>query len=60
MNDSLFVEGLVFSGVALGVIALVAWWLFLSPTRGKVADARPAPPGSARTFGGLIALGVLL
>ncbi len=31
--NSLFLQGLVFSGLAIGVLAFLAWWLYLSPVK---------------------------
>ena len=31
--NSLFLQGLVFSGLAIGVLAFLAWWLYLSPMK---------------------------
>ena len=31
--SSLFLQGLVFSGLAIGVLAFLAWWLYLSPVK---------------------------
>jgi len=31
--SSLFLQGLVFSGLAIGVLAFLAWWSFLSPMK---------------------------
>ena len=31
--SSLFLQGLVFSGLAIGVLAFLAWWLYLSPMK---------------------------
>ena len=31
--SSLFVQGLVFSGLVIGVLAFLAWWLYLSPMK---------------------------
>lgn len=60
MEQSLFWEGLKFSVIAIGGIALVAWWLFVSPVRGSVAQARGVSAQTSQTFGLLIALGVFL
>jgi len=60
MQQSLFWEGLIFSVIAIFGILLVAWWLFASPVRGAVAQARGVSAQTSRTFGLLIALGVFL
>ncbi len=60
MQQSLFLEGLIFSIVAVGGIGLVAWWLYASPVRGSVAQARGVSARTSQTFGLLIALGVFL
>lgn len=60
MDQSLFLEGLIFSTVAIGGIGLVAWWLFLSPVSASAQTAIPVSPRASRTFGLLIALGVFL
>ncbi|MCY4081212.1 MAG: hypothetical protein OXF54_13285 [Caldilineaceae bacterium] len=31
--SSLFLQGVVFSGLAIGVLAFLAWWLYLSPMK---------------------------
>lgn len=60
MEQSLFWEGLIFSAIAIGGIVLAAWWLFGSPVRGAISQARGVPAQTSRTFGLLIALGVFL
>ena len=60
MQQSLFWEGLIFSAVAIGGIGLVAWWLYASPVRSSVAQARGVSARTSQTFGLLIALGVFL
>ncbi len=60
MQQSLFLEGLIFSVVAIGGIGLVAWWLYASPLAASVKKALPVSPKTSQTFGLLIALGVFL
>ena len=60
MEQSLFLEGLVFSTVAIGGIGLVAWWLFFSPLSASIGSAQAISPSVARIFGVLISLGVPL
>jgi len=31
--SSLFLQGLVYSGLAVGVLAFLAWWLYFSPMK---------------------------
>ena len=68
--SSLFLQGLVFSGLAIGVLAFLAWWLYLSPMRKSVNNERSAAAQrkkvistSARlsnTFALLVGIGALL
>jgi len=60
MQQSLFLEGLIFSAVAIGGIVLVAWWLYASPVSQPARSALAVPARTSRTFGLLIALGVFL
>jgi len=60
MEQSLFLEGAVFSAIAIGGIALLAWWLYGSPVSAAVEKALPVSAATSRTFGLLIALGVFL
>jgi hypothetical protein len=60
MEQSLFLEGLIFSTVAIGGIGLLAWWLFVSPVSASSKTALPVSARTSRTFGLLIALGVFL
>lgn len=60
MQQSLLMEGLIFSAVAVGGIGLVAWWLYLSPVSGAASRALAVPARTSRLFGMLIALGVFL
>jgi hypothetical protein len=42
--NSLFLQGLTFSTVVIGVLAFLTWWLFLSPLRVSVGGSgSPAP-----------------
>lgn len=60
MGESLFLQGLVFSGIAVGAIALLAWWLYISPLKSSGADVHPAPARTARTLALLLGAGALL
>ena len=40
--NSLFLQGLTFSVLVIGVLALMTWWLYLSPIRQSVANDRSA------------------
>ncbi len=59
-QSSLWLQGLVFSATAIGLIAFLGWWLYFSPARGRISDARRVPPVLSRVFGLLIGLGVIL
>ncbi len=68
--SSLFLQGLVFSGLVIGVLAFLAWWLYLSPMRKSANNERSAAAQrkkvistSARlsnTFALLVGIGALL
>lgn len=60
MEQSLFLEGAVFSTIAIGGIVLLAWWLYASPVAASAKQALAVSPATSRTFGLLIALGVFL
>lgn len=56
----LFLQGIVFSAVAIGGIALVAWWLYLSPVSQPAVPVPGVSPRTSQTFALMIALGVFL
>lgn len=64
--NALFLQGLVFTALALGVFALLAWWLFFSPMKVSVAgglrnDYVVADSGAMRySLALLIGIGALL
>jgi hypothetical protein len=59
-NESLWMQALIFSGIAIGGILLVAWWLYFSPSRGPVDRAQPASPSVAVVLVTLISLSSML
>lgn len=60
MEQSLFLEGAIFSTVAIGGIVLLAWWLYASPVTASAKQALAVSARTSRTFGMLIAMGVFL
>jgi len=60
MEQSLFLEGAIFSAVAVGGIVLLAWWLYASPVAASARQALAVSASTSRIFGILIALGVFL
>lgn len=60
MEQSLFLEGAIFSAIAIGGIVLLAWWLYASPVAASARRALAVSANTSRTFGLLIALGVFL
>lgn len=60
MEDSLVVEGLLFSGLAIGVIVALAWWLYASSMKAAPGLAQPASSQLGLTLALLIGLGSLL
>jgi hypothetical protein len=60
MEQSLFLEGAIFSTVAIGGIVLLAWWLYASPVTASMKQALAVSASTSRTFGLLIAAGVFL
>ncbi len=60
MEQSLFLEGAIFSTIAIGGIGLLAWWLFASPVTPPAQPVRAVSAKTSQTFGLLIALGVFL
>ncbi len=48
--SSLFVQGLVFSGLVIGVLAFLAWWLYLSPVKQL---GRKGQSGTAQSVGAI-------
>lgn len=60
MEQSLFLEGAIFSTIAIGGIVLLAWWLYGSPIAASAKQALAVSAGTSRTLGLLIALGVFL
>ena len=40
--NSLFLQGLTFSALVIGILAFVAWWLYLSPIRQAAANGSAA------------------
>lgn len=60
MEQSLFLEGAIFSAVAVGGIVLLAWWLYVSPVAASAKQALAVSASTSRIFGLLIALGVFL
>jgi hypothetical protein len=55
-NESLWIQGLIFSVIAIGGILLVTWWLYFSPSRGRVEQAQPASPRVAASLAAMITL----
>ncbi|MBX3000328.1 MAG: hypothetical protein KF893_17525 [Caldilineaceae bacterium] len=55
-NESLWIQGLIFSAIAIGGILLVAWWLYFSSGAGNVEQAHPASPRVAVSLAAMIAL----
>ena len=60
MEQSLFLEGAIFSAIAVGGIVLLAWWLYASPVAASAKQALAVSASTSRIFGLLIALGVFL
>ena len=60
MEQSLFLEGAIFSAIAIGGIVLLAWWLYASPVAASAKQALAVSASTSRIFGLLIALGVFL
>lgn len=68
--SSLFLQGLVFSGLAIGVLAFLAWWSFLSPMKHSgredssgIPQSRNAvstSPRLSKALALLVGIGVLL
>ena len=68
--SSLFLQGLVFSGLAIGVLAFLAWWSFLSPMKHSgregssgIAQSRKAiatSPRLSKVLALLVGIGALL
>lgn len=61
--SSLFLQGLVFSGLATGILAFLAWWLYLSPLKqleksraSAEAQSRDSIASSPRLFNTLALL----
>ncbi|MDE0199064.1 MAG: hypothetical protein OXK78_12775, partial [Caldilineaceae bacterium] len=48
--NSLFLQGLVFSGLAIGVLAILAWWLYLSPMKDSGREGSSSSPLSRKTI----------
>jgi hypothetical protein len=48
-DSSLFLQSLLFSSVAVGVVVLSIWWLYLSPLKARVGQ--PAPPSPRLAYG---------
>ncbi len=48
--SSLFLQGLVFSGLAIGVLAFLAWWSFLSPIKHSGGEDSSGIPQSGRAI----------
>ena len=46
--NSLFLQGLVFSGLAIGVLAFLAWWLYLSPMKDSGREDSSGNPQSRK------------
>lgn len=60
MTDSLVIEGILFSVLALGLIVILAWWLYASPMRVTLAQAQVASRRLGLILALLIGLGSLL
>ena len=68
--SSLFLQGLMYSGLAIGVLAFLAWWLYFSPMRqlGRIdisdnvqsRDAIFSSPRLFNTLALLVGIGALL
>jgi len=48
--NSLFLQGLVFSGLAIGVLAFLAWWLYLSPMKDSGRENSSDNPHSRKAI----------
>lgn len=48
--NSLFLQGLVFSGLAIGVLAILAWWLYLSPMKESGHEDSSGNPQSRKAI----------
>lgn len=44
MDQSLFFQGLLFSGVALAIILSTSWWLYFSPAKTETGPLNPTNP----------------
>lgn len=48
--NTLFLQGLVFSGVTIGVLVFLAWWLYLSPMKQSGRRGRSDSPQGKRAI----------
>ena len=48
--NSLFLQGLVFSGLAIGVLAFLAWWSYLSPMKHSGREGSSGVPRSRKAI----------
>lgn len=58
--NSLFLQGLVYSTLSLGIVAGLTWWLFFSPMRRPSGAAMATRPHLSGMLALLIGLGTLL
>lgn len=54
--DELFWQGLIFTGAALGFVAVSTWWLYRSPMKTPLGPVEPPSPRVASWCGVLLAL----
>lgn len=60
MEQSLFLEGAIFSTVAVGGIGIVAWWLYLSPIHQQLKEVIATTPRLSRSLALLTSIGTIL
>lgn len=61
MNDeSLFIQGLLYSGLLVGVLLLLGWWLYLSPLSRSTDETKPTSATVRIRLALMIGVGALL
>ncbi len=58
--NSLFLQGFVFSALVISVLAVLAWWLFLSPMQRSASEAIATSSSLSYTLALLIGIGTFL